>query len=178
MTYEEILTLAGACGFEHTGELRVDALKFEPAVREMCAADRCGSYGRSWSCPPACGTLEEAARRASAYCRGVILQSTGQLEDDFDIETMMETERLHKERFMTFVTQIRRSYPGCLPMSSGACTICRQCTYPTAPCRFPEQTIPSMEAYGLLVSQVCGDSGLGYYYGPKTITYTACVLID
>ena len=35
-----------------------------------------------------------------------------------------------------------------------------------------------MEAYGLVVSQVCQDSGLPYYYGPQTITYTACVLID
>lgn len=178
MTNEEILALARTCGFEHVGELNVTALKFEPAVREMCAAGRCGSYGKSWSCPPACGPLEEAARRAGAYRRGVILQSTGQLEDDFDIETMMDTERLQKERFMAFVEQIRRTYPGCLPMSTGACTICSRCTYPGAPCRFPENAIPSMEAYGLMVSQVCADSGLGYYYGPKTITYTACVLID
>ena len=35
-----------------------------------------------------------------------------------------------------------------------------------------------MEAYGLVVSQVCQDSGLPYYYGPRTITYTACVLVD
>ena len=178
MTTESILDLAQSCGFDHVGELNIEALKFEPAVRDMCAAGRCGSYGKSWSCPPACGTLEEAAQRAGAYRRGVILQSTGQLEDDFDIETMMDTERLHKERFMSFVEQIRQTYPDCLPMSTGACTICGQCTYPDAPCRFPKKAIPSMEAYGLMVSQVCEDSGVKYYYGPQTLTYTACVLID
>lgn len=57
-------------------------------------------------------------------------------------------------------------------------TICSQCTYPDSPSRFPDKAIPSMEAYGLLVSKVCEKSGLPYYYGPKTLTYTSCVLID
>lgn len=178
MTIGALLELAASCGFDHVYELNVPALRFEAAVRDMCAAGRCQQYGTNWCCPPACGTLEEAAARASAYHRGVLLQSTGQLEDDFDVETMMETEKLQKARFAQLVSAIRQTYPDCLPMSSGACTVCAQCTYPSAPCRNPRLAIPSMEAYGLMVSQVCVDSGAKYYYGPRTITYTACVLVD
>lgn len=178
MTQEELLTLANACGFDHAGELNVPALEFNPAVRDMCAADRCNHYGRCWSCPPGCGTLEAVAQKAAAYHRGILLQSTGQMEDDFDVETMFGTEALQKERFRDFVAKVRRVYPNCLPMASGACTVCPDCTYPDAPCRFPHLAIPSMEAYGLVVSRVCEDAGLPYYYGPQTITYTSCVLID
>lgn len=178
MTNEELLTLAAECGFDHAGELNVSVLEFDPAVREMCAADRCRSYGRRWSCPPGCGTLEEIAAKAAAYRRGILLQSTGQMEDDFDVETMFDTERLHKERFHAFAARVREAHPRCLPMAAGACSICPECTYPDAPCRFPHLAVPSMEAYGLVVSKVCEDSGLPYYYGPRTITYTSCVLID
>lgn len=178
MTDQELLQLAQACGFDHAGPLTVSALEFNPAVREMCAADRCHSYGRCWTCPPGCGTLEEISEKASRYHRGILLQSTGILEDDFDIDTMFETEKRHKKQFLAITETVREQYPGCLPMSSGACSICPDCTYPEAPCRFPQLAIPSMEAYGLMVSQVCKDSGLQYYYGPKTITYTACILID
>lgn len=178
MNNEELLTLATQCGFDHVGELNVSALEFNPAVRDMCAADRCQSYGRCWSCPPGCGTLEEIAAKAAAYRRGVLLQSTGEMEDDFDVETMLDTEKLQKARFRDFVAKVREVYPHCLPMASGTCTICPTCTYPDAPCRFPKLAIPSMEAYGLVVSQVCEASGLPYYYGPKTITYTSCILID
>lgn len=178
MTDQELLDLAIQCGFDHAGPLNVAAMEFNPAVRDMCAADRCRSYGRCWTCPPGCGTLEEISARAAAYLRGVLLQSTGQMEDDFDIEVMMDTERLQKERFRAFVDRVREEYPNCLPMSSGACGVCSICTYPDAPCRFPQLAIPSMEAYGLVVSQVCQDAGLPYYYGPQTITYTACVLVD
>ena len=34
-----------------------------------------------------------------------------------------------------------------------------------------------MEGYGLLVSQVCRDNGIEYYYGKNTVTYTGLFLI-
>jgi hypothetical protein len=33
-----------------------------------------------------------------------------------------------------------------------------------------------MEAYGMIVSDVCKANGIPYYYGPNTLTYCACVL--
>ena len=164
-------------GFTHWKELNMKALRFLPEVRDMCAAGRCGSYGRCWTCPPHCGTLEEISARAAACSRGVLVQSTGEMEDDFDVECMMETERLQKERFRALTERVRQAQPDCLPMSAGACTLCAKCTCPDEPCRFPRLAVPSMEAYGLVVSDVCRDSGLDYYYGPRTITYTSCILL-
>ena len=177
-TTKEILELARNCGFTHVGQLNMSALEFMPEVRDMCSADRCQKYGRSWTCPPGCGTWEEVAAQAAAYTRGVLLQTTAQLEDDFDIEGMQQAEVDQKTSFAAFVEQLREEYPNCLPMATGGCTLCPQCTYPDSPCRFPKKAIPSMEAYGLLVSKVCEKSDLPYYYGPRTLTYTSCVLID
>lgn len=178
MEQAKLIAIALECGFTHACELNVAALEFLPDVREMCSADLCRSYNRNWSCPPACGTLEEIAKTASSYNCGILVQSTATLEDDFDIETMQETEALQKKRFLKFTKKVRELYPNCLPMASGACTFCLECTYPDAPCRFPDKMMPSMEAYGLFVSKVCEQSGMKYYYGPKTITFTSCILID
>lgn len=178
MTTQELLRIAEEIGFSHVGELTIGELRFLPEVREMCAADRCRNYGKCWTCPPHCGTLEEISARAAKYQRGILVQSTGEMEDDFDVECMMETERLQKERFSALTKRTRDVFPECLPMASGACTICGECTCPDEPCRFPTRAIPSMEAYGLVVSEVCERSGLPYYYGPRTITYTSCILID
>lgn len=178
METRELLELALGCGFDHVGELNVGALKFMPEVREMCASGRCQRYGTRWSCPPGCGTLEEAAERASGYRRGVLVQSTAEMEDDFDYPAMEALGRVHKERFYRLVEAVRREYPGCLPMGAGGCSLCEECTYPDAPCRYPDKAIPSMEAHGLMVSQVCEDSGVEYHYGRRTMTYTCCVLVD
>lgn len=178
MNDNQLLEFAAKYGFDHVGMLNIPALEFNPAVREMCASDRCQSYGRSWTCPPYCGTLEEFAARAARYRRGIIVQTTAQLEDDFDFEAMMAAEALQHERFRALAAGMREIYPDCMPLSAGSCRICKPCACPDGPCRFPELAIPSMEASGLNVSKTCTDSGMGYYYGPRTITFTCCVLTD
>ena len=175
---ENLLILAKQAGFTQVAPLDTSVLEVRTEVRDMCASDRCKAYGRSWSCPPACGTLEQCQAQMHRYKRGILLQTTGDMEDDFDVEALYETEQRHKASFTTLVRQIRTLYPNCLPLTAGTCTLCRKCTYPERPCRFPKKRFSSMEAYGLLVSDVCLKSGLKYYYGPKTITYTSCILTD
>lgn len=178
MTTDAVIDLAKAIGFSHVGEVAISKLKFLPEVRDMCKSNRCQAYNKSWVCPPQCGTLEEIAQKAQQYHRGVLVQTTGQMEDDFDLDTMMEAEQLQKEHFFALVDKLRDCFPSLLPMAAGTCTLCKTCSYPDAPCRFPDKAFTSMEAYGLMVSDVCKQSGLGYYYGPKTITYTSCILLD
>ena len=79
---------------------------------------------------------------------------------------------------MKLTDRLRPEFPDMLPMGTGGCTMCESCTYPDAPCRFPDRRMPSMEAYGLVVSDECKKNGLPYYYGPNTMTFTACVMID
>jgi predicted metal-binding protein len=63
-----------------------------------------------------------------------------------------------------------------LPLGAGACSLCATCTYPNEPCSFPERMITSMEASGLLVSDVCAANGLAYNHGKNTIAFTSCCL--
>jgi len=102
----------------------------------------------------------------------------GELEDALDGEGMMETEARHKEYFVEFEKKLRELYPDMLAIGAGCCTKCKVCTYPDAPCRFPKQAFSSMEAYGMLVTQVCQANGLQYYYGDCTIAYTSCYLLE
>lgn len=174
-----LLDLARAVGFEAAAPLRAEQLVFRPEVREMCRADRCRSYGRNWCCPPACTSLEDMARRMADYGDGVLVETVGAMADDFDYEAMMGAEKRHKERFAALTRTLAERYgrDAVLPMGAGTCRRCAVCTYPDAPCRFPAERITSMEAYGLLVSQVCESCGAAYYHGPRTITYVSCVFL-
>ena len=175
MTKNEALALAREAGFSHAGVFPVGELRFLPQVREMCAADKCGRYDRSWSCPPACGTLEECRDRAMAFEWGVLLQTTAELEDAFDVETMLSAGALQAERFRAYLDSLPPETER-LPLGAGCCTVCESCAWPHAPCRFPRRMTPSMEAFGLQVADVCRSAALAYNYGPGTITYSSCVL--
>jgi len=174
---EELVKEALSTGFSQAGELNVSSLVFMPEVRDMCSVDRCNHYGKNWRCPPACGSIEDAAEHASKYSYGLIVQSIGMMEDDFDYDTINETSEKHKRNFLRLVEHLRGRHDDVLPMGAGACKICDACTYPDEPCRFPDKSISSMEAYGLWVSKVCELSGIPYNNGPKTITYTSCYLL-
>ena len=175
---QKAVTMAEEFGFSHVGELACETIKLLPDVRSMCASGQCAIYGKSWACPPACGTLEECGERIKKFKRGIIVQTTGELEDALDGETMMEAEAEHKEKFVKFREILGKQYPQMLALGAGTCRQCKECTYPDAPCCAPERAMSSMEAYGMLVTQVCQDNGLPYYYGDLTITYTSCYLLE
>ncbi len=174
---EQLIEKALICGFSEAGQMDVSTLMLRPEVREMCAADRCRSYGKSWGCPPYCGTLEEAGEKIIKFSNGIIVQTVGQLEDQFDFESMKSIEQRHTESFDQWLPMVFSLFPGAMPMAAGVCTRCTPCLCPDKPCPFPELVSPSMEAYGLVVSDVCRENGMKYYYGELTISYTSCILV-
>ncbi len=175
--FDQLFAIAKECGLDACGKMDPAKLEFMPEVRAMCAADKCQNYNRSWSCPPACGTLEEMRERCSAYSTGFLVQTIARMEDEYDIETMAEAPKKNGENFNRLVDRLTELGLDMLPMGAGGCRRCEKCTYPDAPCRFPDKVHPSMEACGLLVSKVCTDNDMPYYYGPNTIAYTGCILL-
>lgn len=137
--------------------------------------DKCHMYGRNWSCPPACGTTREMRETIACYRWGMLLQTTGYTEDSFDFEAMQKTEERHKSLLFKLNDSIVDDEDHLL-LGAGACTLCSECSYPEEPCRHPKKMMSSMEAYGLMVSDVCSLAGLPYSYGERSVTYTGCLL--
>ncbi|MCQ2436136.1 MAG: DUF2284 domain-containing protein [Clostridia bacterium] len=164
-------------GFDKVGILNTDALVFMPEVRAMCAADKCRNYNKSWSCPPACGTLADSQNTVRGYTFGMIFETVGNMEDEFDYETISETSAKHSKNTVKLISDLKKEYPDIVGMSAGTCRICEKCAYPDAPCRHDDMRLISMEAYGLFVSDVCKKSGMPYNNGPLTTTFISCFLL-
>ena len=163
-------------GFTHAAPLNASTLAPRAEVRGMCA--KCHMYGRNWACPPFCGDLPALEAKLRSYRAGLLVQTVGELEDAFDGEGMMAAEARHKARFAAMTDALRVRFPTLLALSAGCCTRCETCGCPDAPCRFPDAQTSSMEAFGLLVSEVCRQNGIGYYYGPGTISFVSCWLLN
>jgi len=175
------VALARDLGFEEAAALDLGGeARLVPAqwVRDTCADGTCQQFGRNWMCPPACPALDELARRFGGYRRGVVVQSVGRMEDPFDIDAIAATQARHKRRFARLVAALQPAHPRQWPLGVGTCELCPTCTYPDEPCRLPGLAVTSMEAAGLVVSEVCDLAGIPYHHGPCTITYTSCVLLD
>ena len=174
---DELLVEAEKCGFSHYGKLDADTIEVYQAARDACAENKCKRYGTNWSCPPGCGTLDECLKKIRRYKRGVIVQTTGDI-DQFNYESYTRLGKEHNERFAGFARLVKDRVPGALLCGANACSGCEKCTYPDAPCRFPETLSYPMEGMGMMVFEVCRRNGLKYNYGPGTLTYISCVLVD
>lgn len=173
---EQLIQLALECGFDHAARLEIPTLICREDVRGMCRADKCTIYGKNWTCPPNCGTLEECQQQINSYERGILVQTVGKLSKSVDWRGCVALEKCHLQNFHKAAEEIKKLYPESLCLGAGGCRICEKCAYPE-PCRFPERAWSSMEGFGLFVTDVCRKNNLPYYYGEKTLAYTSCFLL-
>ena len=166
-------------GFDRCAIVTKDILQIENVdeVRNMCKVNYCGRYGKTWSCPPACGEIEQCANKVRSYSHGVLVQKVYALEDSYDFESAQEGQKDFTERFCAFATELRKEYPDLLALGAGTCSKCDKCTYPDSPCRYPDTLFYSMESHGILVSTMCKQCGVPYISGQNTVTYTGVFLI-
>jgi predicted metal-binding protein len=180
----ELTGLARRLGFDEAALLDLtptpDGPVLRPAawVRAACSQNTCQAFGTNWMCPPALTALEVLEAQMAEHKRALLVQTVGQLEDSFDIDGMRAAGQAHQRRFLRLVGQLRPAYPGLRPLGAGACSLCARCTYPDEPCRLPGLAHASMEASGLVVTEVCAKAGVVYHHGPGTVTYTSLVLLD
>lgn len=166
---------ARAQGFETVVVLDMNTLKSKPEVRDMCSVNKCASYGKKWGCPPGCGTIEQCQEMMGRFTMGVLIQTVGQLEDNWDFEGIARTGGTHKDRFDGLCDTMRSWEEKILPMSAGGCELCQPCAYPE-PCRHPDRISYSVSAFGLLVNELCKDNGVTYYYGSDKMAFTGLIL--
>ena len=178
MTKEHLIEKALEIGFTGAASLNVDTVELKQEVRDMCAMNTCRRYGTNWACPPGCGSLEECAKRVEPFKDGIIVQYAGDVEDSLDYEGMQDVQTRFAELYKEFTDWMRDIFKEVLPLTAGSCNICKECTCPDEPCRFPDKAISSMEAYGMVVNEVCTANQLAYNYGPQKMAYTGCYLFN
>ena len=158
-------------GINQIGYTKTSKIVFSEDVRAICEKNQCGNYGRSWTCPPAVGTLDECIARIMKYEDVLVYSVVTELEDSFDFEGMQRGS----DRFVKITEQLfgmlEKPY---LLLSSAACGRCSACNYPN-PCRFPEKLSPAVESYGIYVYKIAETAGIPYRLRPNTVSYFGIV---
>jgi predicted metal-binding protein len=160
--------------------LDVAEIPFDAAVRAACEVNYCGKYGRSWNCPPVCGSMDELREMVLGFRHGVLVDVVSELEDSFDWEGM-KAGGLRLTEVLAQIDHIASSDAGpkrYRVFGSGACMECEACTYPDAPCRFSDRLFLPIEACGIDVTRLAPLAGLRYNNGESTVTFFGMILYD
>lgn len=122
-------------------------------VRIICQTE-CQRYGSTWACPPAVGTLEECEAKIKSYSNAVFFSSVAEVSDVLNMEEMLATRQVHEELTTEVGDFLKSEGHEIYILSTESCDICEVCTYPNAPCRFPEKMHPCVESHGIIVCEL------------------------
>ncbi|MDR0469661.1 MAG: DUF2284 domain-containing protein [Peptococcaceae bacterium] len=171
--FEDIFQSAGVTEY---GVVDPKDVEFTEEVRKYCEDNKCRKYGTTWACPPAVGTVDECRARAQSFSRMIVFSVKYDISDSFDFEGMKRGMMAFKS-VADSVDDGMKALPGsCLILGNEGCGKCGECTYPDAPCRFPDKVHGSIEGYGIFVNKLAAQAGIRYNNGPDTITYFGAVL--
>lgn len=156
-------------------------IQFHEDFRKACERNVCRKYDTNWMGPPAIGPVNELKKRAISYRHGLLFQTVHRLNSNFDLKGMFAASEIHGNVFKDLLGRIRKEYPGVeiLPLSAGCCSVCERCAYlDKEPCRFPDQAVSSVEAYGMNVIALQKSAGIPYNNGKGSVTFVGLILFD
>ena len=167
-----------AAGLFQYGIIDTADINFSQEVRKMCEVNTCQKYGKTWACPPAVGTVEECKKRIQQYEKMVVFTGKYDLEDSFDFEGMMAGAKNFSHSCRIFDEAVKPYLTDYLMFSNEGCDLCKNCTYPNEPCRFPDRVHGSLEGNGIFVSEIAQMANVNYNNGANTVTYFGALVCN
>jgi len=168
------------CGAFKANIIDTKDIVLDSAFRDMCRVNSCGVYGKCWMCPPDVGDIDTLMSKVRNYDYALVYQTVTELEDSFDFEGMIAA----KKKSYPLAQNLRKVFSdlkitNVLQLGAGGCGVCESCAKKiNEPCRFPEKAMPSLEAYGINVSELAKAAGMNYVNGQNTVTYFGAVLFS
>ena len=150
-------------------------LVFSPRVRYICETE-CPMYNTNWACPPAVGTLEECRERVMRFSEGLMIATITEVSDIANIQETLDTRAPHEEITRQVLDMVSQQADETLVLSTESCTHCEHCTYPNAPCRFPQRMFPCVESHCILVTDLAEKRGIDFMAGGNIVTWFSLIL--
>ncbi len=176
-TDTSLVALALDHGATRAAIVDVPDVKFSETFRGLCKMNTCGNFRTNWKCPPAVGGYEVLRDQVLRFHKGLVIQTVYRLDDSFDFDGMVKAKSIHERVFRSIWDLIRREklLDSLLALNAGICNYCEKCTYPDHDCRFPEEALASVEAYGIDVTALVTACGIPYNNGPASVSYIGAV---
>ena len=144
--------------------------------RELCAQNLCGQYGVTWGCPPGIGPGEACLKEVCGFTHAAVLIKEYDNVDVKDEELMKKLAADHQDSCRMFSNELKKQGYRVLVLTDGGCKYCGECTYPDEPCRFPDQMLPSISAYGIMMEEYMKSQNIEFKFRDNGMTLYGLVL--
>jgi predicted metal-binding protein len=169
------------CGLEQIIPFPVEKIDVAEWVRLKCQFGCC-QYNTNWCCPPASPDLEKTSAVIREYSLALLLIGSRRCRDFYlsnarrragQVRSWKEVVGIERKLFL-------EGYDKAISLVSGACALCKKCTYPER-CRFPRERRPPIEAFSIDLIGTLENLGISTPVAQETIDtfrYYAIILME
>lgn len=151
-------------------------LVFKEEVREICRRE-CPQYGKSWSCPPAVGTVTECQKDCLSFDGVFLFTTIAEVSDIANLEETLQTRSEHEKMTRQIGEIFRKAGLTTKLLSSESCALCESCAYlEKKKCRYPQAMIPCIEGQGILVTELAEMYGIPFLDSMTTVQWFGLIL--
>lgn len=156
--------------------LATQDIEFNDRVRTICKKE-CPRYGKSWSCPPAVGTVEHCMEVCREYPYALLFSSVADVPDYSDMKALLATKAKHEEITRQIEQFLKDDAWKCYTLSTDSCSICDKCSYPKRACLHPEQMHPCIESHGILLTKSIEENHMDYFMGEQMVLWFSLIFL-
>ena len=177
MNHREIEALITRYPIYQYAFVSTDDIEFTDKVRSICKKE-CARYGKSWSCPPAVGTLDECKNRCRRFPEALFFSTIADVEDYSDMDRLLETRMEHEKITGEIEELLKKEGNQCYTLSSDSCALCEKCTYPKRSCVHPEQMHPCIESHGIVIIPLVEANHMDYFMGERMVVWFSLIFLQ
>lgn len=166
LSENELITLAESEGFT-AALLSTDLIPVDPGFRKFCEENLCGKYNANYSCPPACGTVEELHQKLLSKETSLILTASYEIDGYEDKEAVSYARTAHNAAVLRILKKLRARGYDVFASGYNGCPLCNPCKQTeNLPCPHPEDRITCMSAYCIDVAKLAGLCKMDFSWDP------------
>ena len=176
MTNMDLRKLAEAAGFR-AAVISAKDIPVDGSFRKFCEDNLCGKYNANYSCPPACGTVEEVHSRIAAADRALVLQSVYEIGSYENKEAVLRAKKNLNAAILQLTDELRKEGMNCFCLGYGGCPLCDPCKQVAGePCAFPEKRISCLSAYCVDVGKLAAKCDMEFAWVPEKLFLFGMIL--
>ena len=170
MQDSELIKLAEREGFS-AAVIGVAHVPVDGKFRKFCENNLCGQYDANYSCPPACGTVEQMHEKILMGKRALVLKSEWPIESYQDTAAITQGKDAHNAGMLRLKKALQtEGYQG-LMIGGSCCSLCKPCRMAKGePCPQPELRFSCMSAYCIDVAELAKRCGLEFAWDTKKLS--------
>lgn len=152
-------------------------IEFSDKVRIICKRE-CPRYGKSWSCPPAVGSLEKCQDTCLKYPKVLLFSSVAEVPDYSDFERTLQSKHEHELITRKIEKFLRLNGVSCYTLSSDSCSHCETCSYPKKSCAHPDIMHPCIESHGIVLTNTIEQHQMDYFLGETMVLWFSLIFME